>query len=150
MINKKGETETAKVMAGYCCECDRYYILVEDFRRLVKRGNVMCRVIDETRPTNNHVETGIYSNCNEESILTQMGYSVSYKRGLTNIQRKKILESLVDSKILTTSQICAHLDWLIHERRSRPNLDTAVSKWGEDRDHIIEASNSRRRRGNTC
>jgi len=65
-----------------------------------------------------------------------MGYSVSQKRGLTNIQRKRILESLVDSKILTTSQICSHLDWLIHERRSRPNFDTAVSKWEEDRDHI--------------
>lgn len=137
MINKKGETETAKVMAGYCCECDRYYILMEDFRCLVKRGNIMCRVIDETRPTNNHSGTGGYSNCNEESILTQMGYSVSQKRGLTNIQRKRILESLADSKILTTSQICSHLDWLIHERRSRPNFDTAVSKWEEDRDHIM-------------
>lgn len=66
-----------------------------------------------------------------------MGYNVNAQENLLKSQRWRILEIIVDERILTRMEICSHLDYLIARSRRRSNFLAARSKWLEDRNHII-------------
>ena len=124
-------------MAGYWQDCDQYYLLNRDYDRLKMNYTLLCRVIDSTEPTINKYNNDAFTELNKESILKQYGYTVNQEDGLSAIQRRTILEFLLVSNIMTKSEICAHLDWLINTRTyNTAKYRIALKKWKEDRYYI--------------
>lgn len=136
-LTKAGEVIRKEVMAGYCQDCDQYYLLNREYDRLRMSYILLCRVIDSTEPTINKYNNDAFTELNKESILKQYGYTVNQEDGLSAIQRRTILEFLLISNILTKSEICAHLDWLINTRTyNTAKYKIALKKWKEDRYYI--------------
>ena len=71
-----------------------------------------------------------------ESKLMQYGYTVSQSSELTSVRRRKILELLIDNKIMTKSDIIGYLDFFIKQRKSQEKFAVAIEKWEDDRDYI--------------
>lgn len=72
------------------------------------------------------------SDWSEESILHKCGYNVSQEDGLTESERRNILDWVLRNRILTRVQIIDFLTAMINTRSRRPNLGIAVSKWESD------------------
>ena len=145
-LTKAGEVIKKEIMAGYCQNCDQYYLLNREYDRLKMNYTLLCRVIDSTEPTINKYNNDAFTELNKESILKQYGYTVNQEDGLSAIQRRTILEFLLVSNILTKSEICAHLDWLINTRTYNfAKYKIALKKWKEDRYYIehYQLTNSR-------
>ena len=51
-------------------------------------------------------------------------------------ERQQLLLDIVENKIMSREEICAHLDFLIRRNRNNPMFDEAIPKWMEDRDFM--------------
>ena len=95
----------------------------------------MCRVSDEkTYTSRGTMANGMH--LSQESILMQYGYTVSQMEGLSDIRRQKILEILVDGRVLTRSDVIGYLDFFINQRKNQHQYEKAIDKWKNDRDFI--------------
>lgn len=68
-----------------------------------------------------------------ESRLHRYGYNVSSVKGLTSKQREVILSCIIDNKIMSKTEICSHLDYLIKRSSNVARLQEALTKWENDR-----------------
>ena len=139
IMNRKGEIEDAYVPAGYCPNCDRYFIMEITYQALKSKGVILCRVSDEKSYLNS---SGDYyfdsSSMAQKSILKQCGYSVAENSYLTSDGRKKLLCMIIDNGILRSSEVISYLDWFIRTRDGQSTLRNAVEKWQSDLDFIRE------------
>lgn len=96
-------------------------------------GHILCQI--ETYP--NYIKYGPpkdgFSNWREESILHALGYNVSQAEGLTDLQRKVILERIIDSGAMTKDRVLSYLDFFV---RMHGGTSSASEKWKEDRRYI--------------
>lgn len=135
IINGNGEIEQTKVSAGYCPNCNVFFIMESTFQDLKRRGTPVCRISDEkSYLKNNCFVNGV--KLAQESILMQYGYNVSQEEGLSDTRRRKILALLVDNKILTRSDIISYLDFFINQRKYQHKFEKAIEKWESDREFI--------------
>lgn len=117
----------------YCKTCDLYFALESTYRTLKKKGHILCQVTTYT-DYKTHGAPNMYSNSlKAESLLHALGYNVSQSEDLSQVQRHVILESIIDSGILTKDRILSYLDFFIS---LRDNSSVAVEKWKEDRNYI--------------
>lgn len=124
--------------AGYCNECNRYFIFEDDFQKVKNIGIPLCRVIDE-KVYRNSVSESLFSNgWSQESLLRQYGYSVSIEEGLTAERRQKILAVMIDIGVITRSEIKNYLSFFIRIRENNPVFELAISKWQEDLEFVSE------------
>lgn len=135
VLNEDGEISYLKINASYCFECNRFTILKDDFCSI--RDIIMCKVIDETveYQNNNESEFDIEQ---KKSILTQYGYNVQTKKGLSEQQRHIILSSLIEAHILTRREVIDHINTLIERGSKIPNWKTATQKWKDDKQFVAE------------
>lgn len=134
IIDDNGKKCVEKVPAGYCTECNLFFILESTFENLKKKGILLCKVTDIKS-----VNKFFYINGEKlahESLLMQYGYSVSQINNLSEERRKKTLAVIIDNKILSKSEIISYLDFFINQRLSISNMETAITKWTEDRDFV--------------
>lgn len=75
---------------------------------------------------------------NSESILHKVGYNVSDKENLSQEERRNILKNIIESGLLTRSQVSSHLDYLIRRSKGQKRLRRAIEKWTSDRKFISE------------
>lgn len=139
IINDKGKIQTVKIPAGFCPECNIYFILESTYKSLKAKGTITCRVTDEK----NYARSG-YMNGQKlarESILMQYGYNVSKMEGLSNKSRQKILAIIIDNKILSKTEVISYLDFFINQRLSLDNMKDAIAKWKEDRKFVENYKN---------
>ena len=139
IIDDEGKIQTVKIPAGFCPECNIYFILESTYKSLKTKGTITCRVTDEK----NYARSG-YMNGQKlarESILMQYGYNVSKVEGLSNESRQKILAIIIDNKILSKTEIISYLDFFINQRLSLNNMKDAVAKWKEDRKFVENYKN---------
>ena len=111
--------------AYYCRTCNRYYILQEDYDKLITKGTPQCKVIDI-----NYIP-GPFG-YPEQSFLKMCGYSVDKKTGLSSKERKEILNSVIVNGIYTKERLISFLEWLIRQNASKPSMVDAVNKWEND------------------
>lgn len=139
IMNRKGEIEDAYIPAGYCPNCDRYFIMEITYQALKSKGVILCRVSDEKTYLNS---SGDYyfdsSSMAQKSILKQCGYSVAENSYLTSDGRKKLLCMIIDNGILRSSEVISYLDWFIRMRDGQYNLRNAIEKWQSDLNFIRE------------
>lgn len=125
-----GTVEQVETPAAYCKTCGAYYLLESCYSRIIAKGIPVCRVITEDVFT--EIKSGIKP-LNEESTLHALGYNVNTDTALTKEQRRAILTTVLDNKLLTQAEILSHLDFLISFSRGNENMTDAREKWEKDR-----------------
>ena len=134
IINQKGNFETMKVPAGYCKECNVYFIFEDVYKQIQNRGTPICRLYDWKA-----IESGAHAGnmmLAKESLLKQYGYNVNSNEGLSSDRRKRILQILVDNHIMTKSEIISYLKFFISQRKNNSSMKMAVAKWNSDKEFI--------------
>ena len=137
IINDKGIIIQAQVPAGYCPNCNVFFIMESTYQRLKMKGTPICRISDEKT----YMKSNIYANgmhLAQESVLMQYGYSVSQQEGLSANRRSKILAVLIDNDILTRTEIISYLDFFINQRKNNPKYEKAIRKWEMDQEFVSE------------
>lgn len=134
-IDEDGKKHLEKISAGYCPQCNIYFIMESTYENLKRRGIILCRISDRK----NYMKM-IYSTNGlklaKESILMQYGYNVSQIKGLSKLRRQKILAVIIDNDVLSKSEIISYLDFFIRQRSHMSNMETAISKWEEDEEFV--------------
>lgn len=142
VIDHQGNISKLAVPAGYCPNCETYYVMDSVFRQIETKGIPICRTLDvmkETNPFSNGHNSSIYRRLASESILKKFGYSVSQDRDLPEAQRRNILAALVDFEALTKGEIDSYLSFYINSKKGQRNDDgtlryeAAIEKWESDR-----------------
>jgi hypothetical protein len=150
VLQPNGSVVREQVSAGYCHECQCYFILEHDFLQFQKKGKLLCQLITEPEylAKGDSIFSGV--DMKAESVLHRCGYTVNAKDALSDQQRQGILMHVVNNGIYSVSELCAFLDWLIdyHGSSKTRNMKPAVSKWLADREFIKNYRiNSRRQVG---
>lgn len=108
-----------KMSINYCKECERYYINSESYRQYAELyGLPMLRL--SSRRLGGKID---YNEWNKESELAAYGYSAGESKGLGETHRQRLLADLVDSGLMTKSEIVGWLEFLI---RTRKNVDGSI------------------------
>lgn len=139
IVDDDGKIQTAKISAGFCPECNIYFILESTYKDLKTKGTIMCRVTD----TKNYAKNG-YMNGQKlakESVLMQYGYTVSRIEGLSDKNRQRLLAVIIDNNILTKSEVIGYLDFFINQRCPIDNMQNAIAKWKKDRQFVENYKN---------
>lgn len=131
ILGRDGSASFYEIPAGYCHQCNQYFIETFQYERLRAAGIPLCRVIKNIQPKADGSD--YYKNLNEESILRQFGYNVNQQENLSEEQRQTILACLMESGICNRHKITGHLSWLIRNNEGKLYMDNAVSKWTDDR-----------------
>ena len=137
IIDNDGNIIQSRVPAGYCPNCNIFFIMESTYQNLKLKGTPICRISDEKA----YLKSNMSANgmlLAQESILMQYGYSVSQEEGLTSARRRKILALLIDNKILTRSDIISYLDFFVNQRKYQHKFEKAIEKWESDREFISE------------
>ncbi len=139
IFNSAGDINFISINVSYCKQCKRYIMLKNDFKQI--DDIIACRVIDQTTNYQNNNKNDEIEIKQKESILYQYGYNVQTQKNLTSKQRHLILAAVVESKIMTREQVCAHLDMLINRGSKIPKWEMATQKWMQDRYYVKKYNN---------
>ena len=131
LIDKDGDYSEATVSAGYCEQCNIYYMLESSYMSLRRQGKICCRVFDEKRLSNPGI-SGEF-NMSDTSVLMDYGYSVSSQKNIPVAQRQGILAMMIDNGIITKTGIISYLNFFITHLGNNEGMEFAVSKWEEDK-----------------
>lgn len=134
IIDKNNEEKLFRINAGYCTDCNIFFIMESSYEKLKHKGIPICRVSDEKTYMKNYSVNGML--LAQESILMQYGYNVNQQEGLSTLRRQKILAVLIDKKILSKSEIISYLDFFISQRQTQSKYQIAISKWEHDREFV--------------
>lgn len=72
------------------------------------------------------------NNLSEMSVLRLYGYTVNENDGLTEGERHELLKNLMDSKLMSKTDILNHIEWLINTHEKSAQYMTACDKWKAD------------------
>lgn len=134
VINAKGEKEINRIHAGYCRQCNEYFILNTDYEYL--SGVPLCTVYTLNKIKRLKNADTPYGKFSAQSLMNAHGYNVNENVKLTAEQRRTILVSLLRANKITHEEMLSHLDWLINTNKTKERWEQAVNKWVEDREFI--------------
>lgn len=129
-----GDIKIYSVQAGYCNECDKYYILKKDFKLAQKLGAILCPVIDLTK-IKDKKQYKIQSTTTE-SRIHQLGYNVIKKNMYTTKQRHLILANIIENTNISKHEIKSNIERCIKQHQTQPNYAEAVACWKIDYDFV--------------
>ena len=136
-IDRHGNIRQVTVAAGYCGNCNIFFIMESAYDKLKMMGVPICRMTEEKI----YLKGTAFMNgmkLARESILMQYGYNVNQTEGLSSTQRKKILAVLIDNKILTKADIISYLDFFINQRKKQKSMEKDIDKWEDDKEFVLE------------
>lgn len=105
---------------------DRYYSRIGDYKLFLKTHGL---------PINKLVLcSGIMNEgtLNAESKLKILGYSVNAQDDFSQMYRERILQEIIEGRLMTKREIMKHLDFLISIHDADYRFDDAVRKWTHD------------------
>lgn len=135
VLLKSGDVRKEKVMAGYCRDCNCYYILDSSFKYLQTNGILLCQLITLAELVKKGTAVFDREGMKAQSVLRRCGYTVNANDNLSATQRQKILAVVVDQGIYSPLELCNFLDWMIgyQGKSSARDMSSAIKKWTEDR-----------------
>lgn len=119
--------------AYYCHDCKAYYINENVYNALKQKGNLMCQVFTPQFFEEYKKNSEYGANLLPEGVLHIAGYNVGQADNLSEDERHKILEYIMESGLLKKNEILFRLNEFIKSRESMANMELAVSKWRADR-----------------
>lgn len=128
------------VPAGYCAECGVYFVLEKDYQDLLLSGVPLCQKITYEQYCAGAINGFNGASLSAESLLHQIGYSVSAQDNLSSLQRKTLLSLAIQLELYSVSGLLSFLDWLIDKNskvKSR-DMSAAIEKWKDDRDFVAK------------
>jgi len=126
-----------EVAAGYCYECNLFYIFNSSYKKMLRMGIPLCKIRDGKNYDTENMKAGDM-NLADESILMQYGYTVNAVDDLSASRRQKILAVLIDNGFVSKSHIISLLDFFIAQRSGIERMSSAVDKWTADREFVEE------------
>lgn len=129
-----GNIKNYAIQAGYCNECDKYYILKDDFKMAQKLGSILCPVEDITKDKMKKQYNTLISST--ESRIHELGYNVIKKNKLTNLQRRVILANIMENTDISKYEIKTNINRCIKQHQNQSNYAEAVKCWKIDYDFI--------------
>lgn len=133
ILNAFNEVKIVEFNAAYCPKCQKFFILDSDYQEISNLGELLCNVFVKTK-TGYRIERVF--DLQEESLLHRMGYNVNARDGLNANYRHLILANAVDEGLLSRSEICSFLNYLINRSYGRWGFEMAIKKWEDDKDYI--------------
>ena len=129
-------------VSAFCCpQCKRYYVLEDEFDKLVQKGKLCCRVITHTgRLSALLPRTDGDSALSDESLYYSLGYNVSQESHLSAAERRAVLDFIVVNGFRSRKQTISFLEWLIARNSGKANMRNAVLKWQSDVDYLMRNS----------
>jgi len=133
------ETISMIITAGYCSNCNKYFIMDSTYHKIFSKGLPLCKIIDEREKQFKDAFVTDPSKWGaQESILKQYGYSVSAIDNLSDTNRQKILAVIIDIEALTKVEIIGYLRYFIKIHKTDIRFEKAISKWNNDIEFIEE------------
>lgn len=132
-FDKDGKLAYVSVHASYCFNCKEFTILKDDFSRI--KNVVICKITDKTSEYNSKQKDDI-DIAQRNSVLFNYGYNVQTKADLSEVQRHRILASVIEAGIMTRRGILDHLTTLIQRGNKIPSWRLATDKWLNDKKYI--------------
>ena len=139
ILSPAGTIYEEKIIAGFCKDCNVYFIHENDYLYLREQGVLLCQMVSllDYHKVGHHVFDKM--ELKAESLLHQCGYNVNSEENLTNIQRQEILKRVIDNNLYSINGIINFLDWLIKRNgKSKNNMGRAIEKWEADRKFVSE------------
>ena len=137
VLTGEGTIKGYLVRIWYCEDCNCYYILNKTFQDLKKKGVILCRVMEfETYKlisNNPRWYNSPFFKWRKVSPLRLCGYCVNQNENLTDKQRHRILEEIVDNGILPIDRVMSYLSFFKDKIGSG---QSAKEKWQADYDYI--------------
>lgn len=122
----------------YCPKCKTYYIDDEDFK-IAKGYGFLLVQYKPNEATNKGPGYGKHNgDLAIESILKRSGYTVDSRSDLSDEQRVKILNTIIEAKLISQDRVCDYIKWFIRMNENSPSMESAVYKWKKDLDCIQE------------
>lgn len=131
VLDQDGNLNNINVLASYCENCKRYTITKDIFNNI--NGIILCEIINKIGISAENKEDMEIELAQHESILYRYGYNVKTSKNLSTKQRHIIIASLVESGIMTRTQVIDHLTGLINRGEKIESWKQAVNKWKQDR-----------------
>ena len=136
VIDKRGVIREYIVPMAYCKSCELYFILKETYTELKSKGLIRCQIMTYEQYIKEGFYDGNYAKWREKGPLKLWGYSVDSQSNLSELQRRVILEDIVDCGAMTKDAVLSYLDFFI--RLNAGKGAGFVSKWQADRSYIAE------------
>lgn len=127
----KDSIQLIEIVIHYCEKCDKYFDFENSFNEQMKQHNLIGSQLMVNCYDDNNFLIGENLKLREFSKLKMYGYSVS-EHGLSDNKRKELLMYLIRNKILSTSEIKQHLEFLITYNGKKRHNKNAVVKWRDD------------------
>ena len=133
VLYDNGDVHLLDIQLAYCKTCNQYYMLKSDFDKIT--GIILCQVLDQTS-IGNITQDNDFNALQKQSILFKCGYTVSSQKNLPAEARRIILCSVIESHLMTKSEIKDHLNILIERGKKIPSWKSATTKWEFDKKFI--------------
>ena len=132
VLSKSGNLVIVEAPAGHCTKCGIFYIHEYTYQRILSYGQPLCTVISEKQYT-----SGSYKRMNagmaQQSLLRMCGYTVSATEGLSDIERRRILDTIISNGIMTKYDVIEYLYYFINMRKNdTKDMSEAIRKWKSD------------------
>lgn len=119
-----------KAQIEYCPTCRKYYISTSSFEKCRNANGPLLG--NYKFPQASQAMNGRFASLAAESILALYGYSVKKAADLKAGQRRLILASLMDRRLVDQPYVIRHLEFNIKNHGKRKEMRAAVDKWTDD------------------
>lgn len=119
-----------KAQIEYCQKCRKYYINTSSFENYRNANGPLLG--NYKFPQASQATNGRFASLAAESILALYGYTVNKEADLKAGQRRLILASLMDRRIVDQPYVIQHLEFNIKNHSKRKEMRAAVDKWTDD------------------
>lgn len=127
----------------YCLNCHNYFDFYHSFTvQIEKHGIDISKLIIKITKTYGEEsfskewdKQSIFAKFSDESLLHVMGYRVG-RNGISSVDRKKLVDSLLEEKVMTVLEIKSTLNNNIRMFSGRTGYELAVKEWKEDIDYL--------------
>jgi hypothetical protein len=147
VLSKYGKVINVETPAGHCMQCGVFYIHDYIYQKLLTTyGQPMCTVITEKQYI-----SGAYLKMNtgmaQQSLLRMCGYTVSSSEGLSDKERRRILDTIISNGIMSKFDIITYLNYFIRIRKNdTKDMSEAIRKWQSDINYLEKVSVSTMKR----
>ena len=136
VVTNKGDLEPVHVSAGYCRNCNVYFVLEEPLKKLLSKGRPMCFLYDWDKKEKELYPGYVFMSA--ESLLHQYGYNVNAIDNIPTAKRQRILDTMIDNGVMTKNEILSYLNLFITQRQNNKFMQEAIGKWQEDIEHLLQ------------